>query len=132
MAAEQAEILRIRANSFLKNASRLLLEEEYDLAAFNIEQFCQLLLKYKLLQKTVTYPRVHSPVRLLRELAAASRSSKVITQFIESEIMLLTKVEDAYIVSRYLPRRYERREVEVLLEFGERVQETCRKNLNNT
>ena len=41
-------------------------------------------------------------------------------KFIESEIMDLTRVEDAYIVARYLPRRYERKGVEHLLKFAER------------
>ena len=37
--------------------------------------------------------------------------------------MFLTRIEDAYIVSRYLPRRYERKEVEELLKFAERFRE---------
>jgi uncharacterized protein (UPF0305 family) len=32
---------------------------------------------------------------------------------------MLTKIEDAYIGSRYLPRRYERAEVEAMLRFVE-------------
>jgi len=65
---EEAEILRERAYAFLRNAKRLFAEEEYDLAAFSIEQFCQRVLKYKLLIKTGTYPRTRSLLRLLREL----------------------------------------------------------------
>ena len=67
-AIEEAEILRDRAYAFLRNARRLFEEGEYDLAAFSVEQFCQLILKYKLLIKTGTYPRTHSLLRLLREL----------------------------------------------------------------
>ena len=37
--------------------------------------------------------------------------------------MYLTRIEDAYIVARYLPRRYERKEVEELLKFAERFRE---------
>lgn len=40
--------------------------------------------------------------------------------------MLLTKVEDAYIGSRYLPRRYERREVEEILRFAEKLEKVVR------
>jgi HEPN domain-containing protein len=57
---EEAEILRLRAEAFLRNAERLYAEGEYDLAAFNIEQHCQLVLKYKLLVKTGAYPRALS------------------------------------------------------------------------
>ncbi|MEM3386944.1 MAG: HEPN domain-containing protein [Nitrososphaerales archaeon] len=71
MSIDEAEVLRERAYSFLRNAKRLFEEKEYDLAAFNLEQFCQLLLKYKLLIRTGTYPRTYSLIRILRELDAA-------------------------------------------------------------
>ena len=117
MALEEAEILRKRAYAFLRNAERLFEEGEYDLAAFSIEQFCQLLVKYKLLIKTGSYPRSHSLMRLLRELSKAV-PERNLTSFINSNVMYLTKIEDAYIGSRYLPRIYERREVEELLRFA--------------
>lgn len=125
MSAEEAEILRERAHAFLRNANRLFGEGEYDLAAFSIEQYCQLTLKYKLLIKTGTYPRTHSIIRLLRELDKLV-PEKNLEKFIDSEVILLTKVEDAYIGSRYLPRRYERREIEELLRFAERFEEVVR------
>ncbi|MEM4498242.1 MAG: HEPN domain-containing protein [Nitrososphaerota archaeon] len=125
MSADEAEILRMRAHAFLRNAKRLLDEGEYDLAAFNIEQFCQLILKYKLLVRTGTYPRTHSIIRLLRDLDKLV-PEKNLARFIDSEIILLTKIEDAYIGSRYLPRRYERREVEELLKLADRLEEVIR------
>ena len=33
------------------------------------------------------------------------------------DIIMLTKIEDAYIGSRYLPRRYEKEEVEAMLKY---------------
>ncbi|MEM0329531.1 MAG: HEPN domain-containing protein [Nitrososphaerota archaeon] len=125
MSADEAEILRMRAHAFLRNARRLLDEGEYDLAAFNIEQFCQLILKYKLLIRTGTYPRTHSIIRLLRDLDKLV-PEKNLARFIDSEIILLTKMEDAYIGSRYLPRRYERREVEELLKLADKLEEVIR------
>jgi HEPN domain-containing protein len=122
LSIEGAEVLKERAYAFLKNAKRLFEEKEYDLSAFNIEQFCQLLLKYKLLIKTGTYPRTHSLLRILRELDAAY-PEKNLSSFIESELLYLTRLEDVYIVSRYLPRRFERREVEELLAFAERFKD---------
>jgi HEPN domain-containing protein len=121
MSYEEAEILRSRAYSFLRNAKALFNEGEYDLAAFNVEQFCQLLLKYKLLMKTGSYPRTHSIVRLAEYLSKAAGGK--LDKFIESEIMFLTKLEDAYIGARYLPRKYERGEVEKLLLFSEKFRE---------
>ena len=122
LSIEEAEILKERAYAFLKNAKRLFEEKEYDLSAFNLEQFCHLLLKYKLLTKTGTYPRANSLVRILRELDVAYPERNLFS-FIESEILYLTKMKDVYIVSRHLPRRFERREVEQLLAFAERFKD---------
>lgn len=122
MSIDEAEVLRERAYSFLRNAKRLFEEKEYDLAAFNLEQFCQLLLKYKLLIRTGTYPRTYSLIRILRELDAAY-PEKNLASFIDSEILLLTKMEDVYIISRYIPRRYEKKEVEQLIAFAEKFKD---------
>lgn len=118
----EAEILKERNYSFLRNAKRLFKDGEYDLAAFNVEQFCQLMLKYKLLVKTGTYPRAQSIVRLLRELDRLA-PEKMLSSFIDAEIMYLTRIEDAYIVSLYLPRKYERKEVKALIAFTEKFRE---------
>ncbi len=119
MSYEEAEVLRERAEDFLENAKRLFREGKYDLAAFSIEQYCQLILKYKLLVKVGTYPRTHSLTRLIRELA---RISKNVEELLRPEnVLMITRIEDAYIGARYLPRRYLREEVEAMLEFVERV-----------
>ena len=120
MSFEEAEILRERAEAFLRNAERLFREGEYDLAAFSIEQYCQLILKYKLLVKTGAYPRTHSITRLIRLL---SKISPEASRLLEDErgVLILTKIEDAYIGARYLPRRYEEREVEAMLRFVKEV-----------
>ena len=120
MSLEEAEILRERAEAFLKNAERLAMEGVYDLAAFNIEQYCQLTLKYKLLIKTGTYPRTHSVIRLLRELSKIAEELKELLSNREAMIYL-TKIEDTYIGARYLPRRYEEVEVEEMLRFTREV-----------
>ena len=120
MSLEEAEILRERAEAFLKNAERLIAEGIYDLAAFNIEQYCQLMLKYKLLIKTGTYPRTHSIIRLLRELSKIAEELKGLLNNREAMIYL-TKIEDAYIGARYLPRRYEEIEVKEMLRFTKEV-----------
>jgi HEPN domain-containing protein len=120
MSFKEAEILRERAEAFLENAEKLVKEGKYDLAAFCIEQYCQLVLKYKLLLKTGTYPRIHSIMSLLRLLSDLSRDVKA---FIENSnnILYLTKIEDAYIGARYLPRPYEESEVKDMLKFASEV-----------
>ncbi len=116
MSLEDAQILGDRAESFLRNARYLQENGEYDLAAFNVGQHCQLILKYKLLLDTGAYPRIHSVVRLVRELADASPELKILIED-DSNTLFLTRIEDFYIVARYLPRRFELREVEATLKF---------------
>jgi len=65
---EEVEIIRRRAEAFLRNAERLIVEREWDLAVFNLEQYCQLILKYKLLIARGSYPRTYSLRTLIRIL----------------------------------------------------------------
>jgi HEPN domain-containing protein len=120
MSFEEAEILNQRAKAFLDNAEKLIKEGVYDLAAFNIEQYCQITLKYELLIKTGTYPRTYSLMSLLRLL---SRTSQNIKKLLEdsNNVLYLTKIEDAYIGARYLPRPYEETEVKDMLRFAKEV-----------
>ncbi|MEM0050085.1 MAG: HEPN domain-containing protein [Candidatus Bathyarchaeia archaeon] len=61
--------MRRRAETFLRTAKYLLENREWDLSVFNLEQYCQLILKYKLLVKAGSYPRTRSLRELIRELA---------------------------------------------------------------
>ncbi|MEM3404549.1 MAG: HEPN domain-containing protein [Nitrososphaeria archaeon] len=76
MSFEEAELLRERAENFLANAEELSVRGNYDLAAFNVEQYCQLILKYYLLVKVDTYPRTYSLMNLLRDLSTLKTSLK--------------------------------------------------------
>ena len=67
MSFELIEILKKRAESFLKNSDRLIQEQEWDLAAFNLEQYCKLILKHLLLWKKGGYVRTNSLRALIRE-----------------------------------------------------------------
>jgi len=113
---EEAEVLRERAYMFLENSKSLLERGFFDLAAFNLEQYCQLLLKYKLLVKTGTYPRLHSLTKLIDILSKLEPSVRVLLER-EDYLIMVTKLEDAYIGARYLPRRYTEIEVRALYRF---------------
>jgi len=113
---EEAELLKERAELFLENARQLIERGIYDLAAFNIEQYCQLILKHKLLVRTGTYPRTHSLTKLVNELSRLASSMDILINK-EEYFLMLTRIEDAYIGSRYLPRRYNKIEVEAMYKF---------------
>jgi HEPN domain-containing protein len=57
---------------------------------------------------------------LLQEL---SKFSSEVSSFIRNKknVVFLTKIEDAYIGSRYLPRRYQQTEVKEMIKFVKEV-----------
>ena len=116
MSYEEAELLKERAEHFLENAKELIEKGVYDLAAFNLEQYCQLILKYLLLIETGTYPRTHSLTRLLEILSSIKPGLKILLDD-ENHYLVITKLEDAYIGARYLPRRYTEKEVKAMYRF---------------
>jgi len=69
---DEAEVLAERARAFLRNAENLFDQGQYDISAFSLEQYCQLIVKYKLLTKAGVYPRIHSLMGLLQELSKFS------------------------------------------------------------
>ncbi|ABL78698.1 HEPN domain-containing protein [Thermofilum pendens] len=116
MSFEEAEVLRRRAHAFLRNALRLIDEGEYDLAAFSLEQYCRLILEYKLLVLKGSYPRTHSLRRLIRELGEAEPS---VLELVENvgNLHYVARLEEAYLASRYFPTAYEEAEVRDLARF---------------
>ncbi len=114
MSYEEAELMKRRAEAFLRNAKRLIEEGEWDLAVFNLEQYCQLILKYKLLVKKGSYPRTHSLRSLIRSLGQPEML-KLIED--EEHLHYIARLEEAYIVSRYIPYSYEEKEVLDLYRF---------------
>jgi len=113
---DEVEVIKERAETFLRNAEHLIEVKEWDLAAFSLEQYCQLMLKYKLLVKSGSYPRFHSLRELIKRLEGYSPEIDVLIRG-EERLLYVTKLEDAHIVSRYLPRRYTEEEVVALYRF---------------
>src|SRR3972149_2438417 len=120
MSFEEAEVLRERAEGFLKIAQDQFKKGVFDLAAFNLEQYCQLILKSKLLMKADAYFWTPSPMKLVRKLSQISPELIPLLANEES-VLYLTKIEDFYIGARYLPRRVERGEVKGAQKFVEEV-----------
>ncbi|MEM3552724.1 MAG: HEPN domain-containing protein [Candidatus Bathyarchaeia archaeon] len=116
MSFDEAEILRKRTEAFLKNAEHLLKIGEWDLAVFNLEQYCQLILKYKLLIKAGSYSRTHSLRRLIRELASFHPKLLSIVED-EKDLHYIARLEEAYVTSRYIPYSYEEKEAQSLYNF---------------
>ena len=121
MSIDEFEILKERSEKFLKNAEQLIDQEIYDLAAFNIQQSVELYLKYKLLLSVGSYPKTHSIKRLLREIGKATNKIDKVAKFIEENIDRISNLENAYIMSRYYPSEFEKREVENMLSVAKSI-----------
>ncbi|RZN57267.1 MAG: DNA-binding protein [Candidatus Methanomethylicota archaeon] len=116
MSFKEAELLRKRAEAFLKNALYLINENEADLAMFNFEQYCQLILKYKLLIIKGTYPRTHSLRQLIKELSEINPKIAILIEDIKN-LHYIARLEESYISSRYLPFEYTIEEVKDISKF---------------
>ncbi len=123
MSVEDVEILKERALKFLNNAERLIDEGIYDLAAFNLQQFVELYLKYKLFLIAGEYPKTHSLKRLIKEIGKFLKKEQEVKLFLEKNIDRISNLENAYIVARYIPTEFEKKEVENMLEVAKKIKE---------
>jgi len=105
LSEDPGNLLKRRALAFLETAKFNLDKANYDLAIFSIEQFMQLYTKYLLFKKIGDYPKTHSLTHLLRTLNQLINSK--LSSFIDKNLGIINFLEEAYISSRYLPRRYD-------------------------
>jgi len=121
MSLEDVEILKERAFKFLRNAETLFQNGVLDIAAFNIQQFVELYLKYRLFLLTGDYPKTHSIKRLLKEIGKSCKKEAEIKHFMEHNIDGISNIENAYITSRYIPSEFEEKEVENMLKLSKNI-----------
>ncbi|MEM1986636.1 MAG: HEPN domain-containing protein [Nitrososphaeria archaeon] len=108
--------------SFLRNAKNDYEQNDYDLVLFHIEHFIQLYTKYLLYKKIGGYPKTHSIIRLLKDLAKVYESKELET-LLDQNLEGLYLLEEAYVSSRYLPREYDRDIADRILKLGEEILE---------
>ncbi|MCS6769764.1 MAG: HEPN domain-containing protein [Candidatus Caldarchaeum sp.] len=122
--AEEVELLRRRARSFLARAEESVAAEDYDISCFLAEQALQLHLKSLLLEELGDFPRTHSISFSLQQIKKLPKHQEL-AKLLEGRKNEVRLMEDAYIASRYLPRRNNEDEAKLLvrlvrevLEFG--------------
>ncbi len=121
MSYSEVSLLRDRALRMLKSGRRSLLEGDYDIAAFMADQAVQLYMKSVIFELTGELPRVHVVRQLINILRDLLEDPDVFDGFVRENRSLLIRLEEAYISSRYMPRKYDREEAEELLDFAEKV-----------
>jgi len=116
------ELLRKRALSFLRDARSDFEHGDYDLVLFHVEQLVQLYSKYLLYKRVGDYPKTHSIVRLLKDVAKVY-DSRELNDFLSRNLEAIYLLEEAYISSRYLPREYDEDIAAKVLKLGEEILE---------
>ncbi len=122
---EEEEHLLGRSKQFLETAEYQIARGLYGLAAFSLEQALQLFLKSKMLTAGADFPRTHSVRTLLEILSdlAPEEKKASMKSMLNSYLLELGMLEDAYITSRYLPREIKRDEAERLMKVVKEVME---------
>ena len=121
MRREEVELIRDRALRMLNSSKHHLEVGDYDIAAFMAEQAVQLFLKSKILEITGEMPRTYEIRQLLGMLRELGIGCGEIDEFVRINRSLIIRLDEAYLASRYLFRRYERDEVDELVRFAEEV-----------
>ncbi|MEM3725760.1 MAG: HEPN domain-containing protein [Candidatus Bathyarchaeia archaeon] len=121
---EEKNLLR-RAKEFLETAEYQASKGFFDLAVFSLEQALQLFLKAKILAQGVNYPRTHSVRELLEILSKIVSEDKknTIKNMLQSYLLELGMLEDAYITSRYIMREFTKKETEKLTKAVKEIME---------
>ncbi len=117
---EEVEYLLRRSKRFYETATIQMDRGFHDLAVFSLEQSLQLFLKASLLKTGIDFPRIHS-VRRLLEMLHEVTGEDGIKEVLRRFNVELGALEDAYIMSRYVARDYNRKEVERFKEVVEEV-----------
>ncbi len=115
------EILKERADEFVKLAEYAYKRKRYDLAMFNLEQAIQLYLKYKIWQKLGDFRKTHSIKNLLKDFGKVYKKSRKIKKLINDNLKLIRDLEIASIESRYLPAQFLKEDVDKAFEFIEEL-----------
>ncbi len=121
MSYSEVALLKDRALRMLESSRRSLREGDYDIAAFMAEQAVQLYLKSVIFELTGEVPRVHVVRQLMFVLKDLLGNQSFFDDFVRENRSLFIRLEEAYISSRYMPRRYDREEAEELIGFAEKV-----------
>ena len=122
MSGEKVELLKFRSKRFLDVGVELLRREVLDLAAFNVQQSCQLRVKATLLRLLGEIPRVHSVRELLGTLSAKLEEagfrdvSSNVKDFTRAYRDFLFNIDSVYTMSRYSFFTYTASDVEEMVQ----------------
>lgn len=108
---QDLEFLKQRADKFFNYASKAIENEDYEIAAFHLEQSAQLYLKYTLGLFLGDFPKVYQLRQLIENVYKISKKEELIKLMQQSE-NIIADLEEAYLNVRYLPAMFSKNQVE--------------------
>jgi len=120
MGGERSSFLKERALAFLDIAKTCYERKYYSLVLFNVEQFIQLYLKHLIYVKLGDFPKTHSLIQLFKSVIKVYGDCEI-KDFYRRNLEILYLLEEAYVSSRYLPRKYEEEIAERTLNFANKM-----------
>lgn len=112
--------LKEKAKKFYDEAIYDCSKENYDLAAFHLEQSVQLYLKFTIGIFAGDFPRTHDLKRLLEGLCEISNNNSLLT-LKATRKRVIKKLEDSYFEARYFGTPFEKEDVEEMLHFTDEL-----------
>jgi len=117
---EEIGFLKDRAKEFWERADEDFQKGRFNLCALDIEQAVQIWLKYLIAIKAGDFPKTHYLDDLINEVTNIYETDKV-TKFYQGNILQVRSLEDAYITSRYFPKKFSKDEIESLKQLAENL-----------
>ena len=123
---EENEILKQRAEKFYNYAIKAFENNDFEIAAFNLEQSAQLYLKYTLSILLGDFPKTHQLRKLIDDIIKVTQN-KELKELLEKSHNIIADLEAAYITSRYLPASFYKKQVENIIDFVNQLKSSLEK-----
>jgi HEPN domain-containing protein len=117
---EEIDFLKERAKEFWERTSEDIKNGWFNLCVLDIEQSVQLWLKYLIAIKAGDFPKTHYLNELISEVVNIYRTDKLL-KFYKKNILQIRSLEDAYITSRYFPKKFSKDETKKLMQLAENL-----------
>lgn len=108
------DFLKERSEQFFEEAQHSFQKGNLELCAFDLEQSCQLYLKYTIGKLLGDFPHVHNLIELIDATALASNNAEL-TDFLQQKIKIVQSLGKAYFDARYYDTKFDVREVEEMI-----------------
>ena len=113
---EEIEFLKERGKEFWERGFEDFQKGRYNLSSLDFEQSIQLWLKYLIALRAGDYPKIHYLTDVIEKVIEIYQLNNL-EEFYKQNILAIRSLEDAYITSRYLPKKFKKEEIQAIIEL---------------